>query len=32
MCDNQPVRGPVLTEGSVPTYEYNCPACGEFEK
>ena len=32
MCDNQPVRGPVPTEGNVPTYEYKCPACGEFEK
>jgi putative FmdB family regulatory protein len=32
MCDNQPVRGPVPTEGDVPTYEYHCPACGEFEK
>jgi len=32
MCDNQRVRGPVLTEESVPTYEYKCPSCGEFEK
>jgi len=32
MCDNRPVRKPVPTEESVPTYEYRCPACGEFEK
>jgi len=32
MCDNQRVRGPVPREESVPTYEYKCPACGEFEK
>jgi putative FmdB family regulatory protein len=32
MCDNQRVRGQVPTEESVPTYEYKCPACGEFEK
>jgi putative FmdB family regulatory protein len=32
MCDNQPVRGPVPAEENVPTYEYNCPECGEFEK
>ena len=32
MCDNQRVRGPVLAEGNVPTYEYNSPECGEFEK
>jgi putative FmdB family regulatory protein len=32
MCDNQRVRGPVPAEESVPTYEYKCPACGEFEK
>lgn len=32
MCDNHGVRGPILTEENVPTYEYKCPACGEFEK
>ena len=32
MCDNQRVRGLALTEESVPTYEYKCPVCGEFEK
>jgi putative FmdB family regulatory protein len=32
MCDNQRVRGPVPTEENVPTYEYKCPECGEFEK
>jgi len=32
MCDNRRVRGPVPTEENVPTYEYNCPVCGEFEK
>ena len=32
MCDNHPVRGPVPTEESLPTYEYKCPECGEFEK
>src|SRR5512143_3114150 len=32
MCDKQRVRGPVRTEEIVPTYEYKCPACGEFEK
>jgi putative FmdB family regulatory protein len=32
MCDNRRVRGPDPTEESVPTYEYKCPACGEFEK
>jgi putative FmdB family regulatory protein len=32
MCDNHGVRGPILTEENVPTYEYKCPECGEFEK
>jgi putative FmdB family regulatory protein len=32
MCDNNGVRGPILTEENVPTYEYKCPECGEFEK
>ena len=32
MCDNQRGRGSALTEENVPTYEYKCPACGEFEK
>ena len=32
MCDKKRVRGPDLTEESVPTYEYKCPECGEFEK
>jgi putative FmdB family regulatory protein len=32
MCDNQLVRELAQTEENVPTYEYKCPACGEFEK
>ena len=32
MCDNRRVRELALTEETVPTYEYKCPACGEFEK
>jgi len=32
MCDNDAIRRPVQQEESVPTYEYKCPECGEFEK
>lgn len=32
MCDNDAIRRTVQREESVPTYEYKCPECGEFEK
>jgi putative FmdB family regulatory protein len=32
MCDNDGIRRPVQQEEIVPTYEYKCPECGEFEK